>query len=137
MREIREHPPFDIKGQIEENERVKESKAFVSEKCNEGQQSSGLKLELCVGPFVVGIWPLLSNKGLQREDGKKMSPIEKQKGWKALMERNMARWKQNVRKTPELGVSQNNISYSSALRWAWCRQEQIKPNIFSKAYWEN
>lgn len=55
MREIREHPPFDIKGQIEENERVKESKAFISEKCNEGQQSSGLKLELCVGPFVVGI----------------------------------------------------------------------------------
>lgn len=32
MREIRKHPPFDIKGQIEENERVKESKAFVSEK---------------------------------------------------------------------------------------------------------
>lgn len=32
MREIKEHPPFDIKGQIEENERVKESKAFISEK---------------------------------------------------------------------------------------------------------
>lgn len=32
MREIREHPPFDSKGQIEENERVKESKAFISEK---------------------------------------------------------------------------------------------------------
>lgn len=32
MRQIREHPPFDTKGQIEENERVKESKTFMSEK---------------------------------------------------------------------------------------------------------
>jgi len=32
MREIREHPPFDIKEQMEENERMKESKVFVSER---------------------------------------------------------------------------------------------------------
>lgn len=51
MRQIREHPPFDTKGQIEENERVKESKTYL--KNNKGQQSSRLKLELCVGPFVV------------------------------------------------------------------------------------
>lgn len=71
MREIREHPPFDIKGQTEENERMKEKQSIYIWKSNEGQQSSGLKLELCVGPFVVGIWPLLSDKGLLREDSEK------------------------------------------------------------------
>lgn len=32
MREIREQPSLSIKGQMEKNERLKESKAFVSEK---------------------------------------------------------------------------------------------------------
>lgn len=49
MREIREHPPFDIKEQMEENERMKESKVFVSERV----MSRTLILKLC--PFVAEI----------------------------------------------------------------------------------
>lgn len=80
-------------------------------KNNEGQQSSSLELELYVGPFVVVTWPLLSDKGLLRGDGNKMSPMEKQKGLIALMERNTVRPKQNASKSPELGVSQNELFF--------------------------
>lgn len=50
MREIRGHPPFDIKEQIEENEG---KQSVCIRKSNEGEQNSDLKLELC--PFVVEI----------------------------------------------------------------------------------
>lgn len=134
MRQIREHPPFDTKEHIEENERVKESKTYL--KNNKGQQSSGLKLELCVGPFVVVIWPFLSDKGLLRGDGNKMSPIEKQKGWIALMERNTVRLKQNTSKNPELGVSRDELFFSPALRWLCGDRTRLSQVSSARLYWK-
>lgn len=77
-REIREHPPFDIKGHNHKGEWKSEGKRSICIwESNEGQQSSSLKVELCVGPLIIEIWPLLSDKGLLREDSKKVSPTEK------------------------------------------------------------
>lgn len=105
-------------------------------KNNKGQQRCGPKLELCVGPFVVVTWPLLADKELLRGAGNKMPPIEKQKGWITLIEKNIVRQKQNASKNPELGVSQNGLLFSSALRWLCGDGKRLRQVSSERLYWK-
>lgn len=105
-------------------------------KNNEGQQSCGLKSDLCVGPFVAVTWPLLADAGLLRGAGYRMSPIEKQKGWIALMERNTVRQKQKASKNPELGVSQNELFFSFTPRWLWGDKKRLRQVSSARLYWK-